>query len=78
MRISLFLSIMHKLIETFPHLTERHDVISRSGLTSLQKGIVALWQLAYGMVVDTIDEYFKVEEREFPDILRSNDYMHWQ
>jgi hypothetical protein len=45
MRWSLFLSIMHKLIETSPYFTDRHDAIGRSDLTPLNKCTAALWQL---------------------------------
>jgi hypothetical protein len=59
---TLFLSIMHKLNETssYEYFIERHDTTSRIGLTTLQKCTAVVRQLAYGMVVDTIDEYLKL------------------
>jgi hypothetical protein len=103
MRMTLFLSIMHKLSETSPYFCERYDVTSRTGLTALQKCTGVLRQLAYSMTTDIIDEYLnlgktiglecleflrrptvtdtqrllaKLEERGFPDMLESIDYMH--
>jgi hypothetical protein len=52
---TLFLSIMHKLSETSPYFTESHDVTSRICLTPLQKCTVALYQLAYDMIVDKMN-----------------------
>jgi hypothetical protein len=60
MHRTLFLSIIHKLSETSPYFTERHDATSRIGLTPLQKCNAALRQLAYDLVIDTIDEYLKL------------------
>jgi hypothetical protein len=60
MRMNFFLSIMHKLSETSPYFSERYDAIGCIGLTALQKYIVAVRQLAYGMTTDTIDEYLKL------------------
>jgi hypothetical protein len=62
MRITIFLSIMHKLSKTSSYFSERYDVTSRVDLTPLQKCIVDVHQLAYGMVVDTVDEYMKLEK----------------
>jgi hypothetical protein len=55
-----FLNIMHKLSETSLYFCERYDAIGHAGLTALQKCTAALCQLAYGMAVDTIDEYLKL------------------
>jgi hypothetical protein len=60
MRMTLFLSIMHKLSEASPYFSERYDATDRAGLTALQKCTAALRQLAYGMTADTIDEYLKL------------------
>jgi hypothetical protein len=60
MRMTLFLRIMHKLSETSLYFCERYDATSRASLTALQKCTAALRQLAYGMAVDTIDEYLKL------------------
>jgi hypothetical protein len=57
---SLFLSIMHKLSETSPYFTTRHDATCRIGLTSLQKCTAILRQLAYDMTADMIDKYLKL------------------
>jgi hypothetical protein len=35
MRMTLFLSIMHKLSESSPYFYERYDAIDRAGLTAL-------------------------------------------
>jgi hypothetical protein len=60
MQRTLFLSIMHKLSETSPYFCERYDATDCAGLTTLQKCIAALRQLAYDMTADTIDEYLKL------------------
>jgi hypothetical protein len=60
MRMTLFLSIMHKISETSPYFYERYDAIGRAGLTMLQKCTAVLRQLADGMAADTIDEYLKL------------------
>jgi hypothetical protein len=62
MRKTLFLSIMHKLSEISPYFCEMYDTTSRAGLTVLQKCTATLRQLAYDMVVDSIDEYLKLEK----------------
>jgi hypothetical protein len=35
MRMTLFLSIIHKLSETFPYFSERYDATGRAGLIVL-------------------------------------------
>jgi hypothetical protein len=60
MQRTLFLSSMHKFRETSPYFTEWHDAIGHIGMTPLQKCIVVLRQLAYGMTAYTIDEYLKL------------------
>jgi hypothetical protein len=60
--MTLFLSIMHKLIKTSLYFCERCDATGHAGLTVLQKCTAALCQLVYGMNVDTIDEYLKLEK----------------
>jgi NADH:ubiquinone oxidoreductase subunit E len=60
MRRTLFLSIMHKLSETSSYFYEMYDTTGRVGLTTLQKCTATLCQLAYGMAVNTIDEYLKL------------------
>jgi hypothetical protein len=60
MRMTFFLSIMHKLSEISPYFSERYDATDRGGLTALQKCTAALLQLAYDMTVDRIDEYLKL------------------
>jgi hypothetical protein len=60
MRMTLFLSIMHKLSESSPHFSERYDIAGRAGLTALQQCTVALRQLAYDMTAYMIDEYMKL------------------
>jgi hypothetical protein len=42
MRRTLFLSIMHKLSETSPYLSERSDAAGHVSLTALQKCIAAM------------------------------------
>jgi hypothetical protein len=57
MRITLFLSIMHKISETSLYFCERYDATDHAALIMLQKCTTALRQLAYGIAADTIDEY---------------------
>jgi hypothetical protein len=42
MRMTLFLSIMHKLSETSPYFCERYDATGHAALTTLQKCTTAL------------------------------------
>jgi hypothetical protein len=56
MRMTLFLSIMHKLSEPSPYFSERYDVTGRIGLTALQKCTTVVHQLAYGMAADRMRE----------------------
>jgi hypothetical protein len=56
MRRTLFLSIMHKLNEISSYFCEKYDATGCAGLTALQNYTAALCQLAYGIVIDTIDE----------------------
>jgi hypothetical protein len=42
MRMTFFLSIMHKLSEISPYFSERYDATDRGGLTALQKCTAAL------------------------------------
>jgi hypothetical protein len=58
--MSFFLGIMHKHNETSSYFTERHDATGFIGLTPLQKCTTTLWQLAYGITANTIDEYLKL------------------
>jgi hypothetical protein len=51
---------MHKLNETSSYFYEMYDTTGRVGLTTLQKCTATLYQLAYGMAVNTIDEYLKL------------------
>jgi hypothetical protein len=53
---------MHKSSETSPYFSEMYDVTGRIGLTVLQKCTTTVRQLAYDMIVDTIDEYPKLEK----------------
>jgi hypothetical protein len=69
MRMTLFLSIMHKLSETSPRFSERYDATGRINLSALQKCIVDLRQLAYGMTADMIDEYLKLGKSTTLDCL---------
>jgi hypothetical protein len=57
---TFFVSIMHKLSKTSPYCNEMYDATGRVGLIVLQKCITNVCQLAYGMTVDTIDEYLKL------------------
>jgi hypothetical protein len=52
---------MHKLVK-YLRILVRYDATSHVDLTALQKCTVVVHQLAYGMVVDTIDEYLKLEK----------------
>jgi hypothetical protein len=60
--MTLFVSILHKLSKTSPYFCERYDATGRADLTALQKCTVALHQLTYGMTINTIDEYLKLEK----------------
>jgi hypothetical protein len=46
--------------ETSSYFTKRFDAIGRSGLTPLQKYVVVVRLLAYGMAIDMINEYLKL------------------
>jgi hypothetical protein len=60
MRMTLFLSIMHKLSETSLYFSEMYDATDRICLTVLQKCTAVVHQIAYDMDTDTIDEYMKL------------------
>jgi hypothetical protein len=62
MRITLFLSIMHKISETSLYFCERYDATGHAALIMLQKCTTALRQLAYGIAADTIDEYLMLRK----------------
>jgi hypothetical protein len=51
---------MHKLSKTSLSFCERYDATGRASLAVLQKCTAVLRQLAYGMAVDTIDEYLNL------------------
>jgi hypothetical protein len=51
---------MHKLSETSPYFSEMYDATGCIGLTTLQKCTADICQLAYSIVIDTIDEYLKL------------------
>jgi hypothetical protein len=56
---TLFLSIIIKLSKISLYFTKRHDATGCKSVP-LQKCTATLRQLAYGMAVDTIDEYLKL------------------
>jgi hypothetical protein len=55
MRMTLFLSIMHKLSKISLYFCERYDATGHAVLTTLQMCTAALCQLAYVMAADIID-----------------------
>jgi hypothetical protein len=71
MRRTLFLRIMHKVIETSPYFYEKYDATGRAELTVLQKCTSALRQLAYDMSACTINEYLKLGK---PTVLQCLEY----
>jgi hypothetical protein len=62
MRMTLIVSIMHKLTETSSYFSEIYDTTGRVGLTLLQKCTADVCQLAYGIAAYMIDEYLKLEK----------------
>jgi hypothetical protein len=62
MRMTLFLSIMHKLSEASPYFCKMYDATDRTSLTALEKYTVALRRLAYGVYIYTIDKYLKLKK----------------
>ena len=59
---SLFLRIQSK-VETYgPYFIQKRDNSQRLGLSSLQKITTALRMIAYGVVVDFMDEYVQIGE----------------
>jgi hypothetical protein len=54
-------SYIHKLSKISLYFSEICDTIGRVCSIALQKCIAAIRQLAYDMVIDTIDEFLKLE-----------------
>ena len=59
MRSELFLQIINSVCKFDPWFVQRQDSLYKLGLSSLQKCIVALKMLAYGILVD---EYYRLGE----------------
>jgi hypothetical protein len=62
MRMTLFLSIMHKLNKTSLCFSKRYDATGHVSLTLLQKCTVVVHQLAYDMTINMIDGYLNLGE----------------
>ncbi|XP_022004413.1 uncharacterized protein LOC110901972 [Helianthus annuus] len=59
----LFTCIADDLAGEDPFFTQRYDARGYEGFTTLQKCTAAIRQLAYGTVVDALDEYLQMSER---------------
>jgi hypothetical protein len=62
MRRELFLHLVDAVCSFDPWFIQKRDALDRLGLSSLQKCIVALQILAYGVHADACDEYYRLEE----------------
>ena len=62
MRRSLFLRILFKVEAHKPYFIQKRNNAKKLGLSPFQKMIVALRMLAYGVTVDFLDEYVRIDE----------------
>ncbi|XP_028087345.1 uncharacterized protein LOC114288059 [Camellia sinensis] len=62
MRRSLFVSILHDIQQVNEYLIQTCDATGALGLSSVQKMIVALWILQYGVPADSVDKYIRIGE----------------
>jgi len=53
---------MHCICEYDNFFVQWHDYIGKFELSTIQKCIIVLQQLAYGIHVDSMDKYFKLGE----------------
>ncbi|XP_022020275.1 uncharacterized protein LOC110920372 [Helianthus annuus] len=65
----LFTRIADDLAGLDPFFTQRPDARNYEGFTTLQKCIAAIRQLAYGTVVDALDEYLQMSARTMRECL---------
>uniref|UniRef100_A0A0D3D7H9 Myb-like domain-containing protein n=1 Tax=Brassica oleracea var. oleracea TaxID=109376 RepID=A0A0D3D7H9_BRAOL len=56
----LFMHIVERLSNEVPFFRQKKDGIGRLGLSTLQKCTAAIHVLAYGSVVDAVDEYIRL------------------
>ena len=59
---SLFLRIHSSVEATEPYFVQKRNVANTLGLSSLQKMTAAIRMLAYGVLVDFMDEYVRIGE----------------
>ena len=57
---SLFLRIHSRVEVTEPYFVQKRNVANTLGLSSLQKMTAAIRMLAYGVLVDFMDEYLRI------------------
>ncbi|XP_035541500.1 uncharacterized protein LOC118344576 [Juglans regia] len=58
----LFLRILNKVESYEPYFIQRRDNAERLSLSSMQKIIITLRMLAYGVTGDFMDEYIRIDE----------------
>ena len=59
---SLFLRIHSRVEATEPYFVQKRNVANTLGLSSLQKMTATIRMLAYGVLVDFMDEYLRIGE----------------
>ena len=59
---SLFLCIHSRVEATETYFVQKRNVANTLGLSSLQKMTAAIRMLAYGVLVDFMDEYLRIGE----------------
>jgi hypothetical protein len=62
MFIELFLVILNGVRDYNDYFEAKYDCTSKIGFTSYQKCFAAVWQLAYGVPGDFIDDYMRMSE----------------
>ncbi|XP_028089578.1 uncharacterized protein LOC114289929 [Camellia sinensis] len=62
MNRSLFLHILSTVEAYDPYFVQKTDAVGIIGLSSLQKMTAAMRMLAYGVAVDSVDDYVRIGE----------------
>jgi hypothetical protein len=70
MRIKLFLCIVSFVCEFNSYFVQSSNVVGQLGLSSLQKCTAAMRMLAYGIVLDAIDEYCSLGESTALELMK--------
>ncbi|XP_021753753.1 uncharacterized protein LOC110719157 [Chenopodium quinoa] len=70
MQRSLFCRIMNKVVEGDQFFQQRRNAAEKFGLSPLQKCTAAIRMLAYGVVLDVVDEYLRIGQTTLRNALQ--------